>query len=88
MARGWESKSVEEQQAAMAERGKTVRRPVSPAQQMQNRKREGLELSRRRLETQLEAASHARHREMLLEAITEIDRQLACFDGITESRGT
>jgi hypothetical protein len=77
MARGWESKSVEDQQAEMAERRTAVRTPLSPDDQQRNREREGLLLSRGHLARQLEAASNPRHREMLEFAIAELDRQLS-----------
>ena len=79
MARGWESKSVEQQQAEMSEQRKTVRAPISAEQQQRNRKREGLLLSRGRLTQQLQAASPPRHRQMLEQAIAELDRQLSSF---------
>ena len=41
MARGWESKSVEQQQEEMAERRKTVPPARSLDEQERNRKREG-----------------------------------------------
>jgi chorismate-pyruvate lyase len=77
MARGWESKSVEQQQAEMGDQPKSSRRPLSSAQQKVNRKREGLLLSRTSLVRQLELATQARHRRMLEQAVAEIDRQLA-----------
>jgi hypothetical protein len=77
MARGWESKSVEQQQEERLERGKTPRPSVSPAEQKGNRKREGLLLSRERLAQQLKAAANPRHREMLERALAELERQLA-----------
>jgi predicted component of type VI protein secretion system len=81
MARGWESKSVEQQQEEMAERRKSARALISPSpspkEQQRNRKREGLLLSRGRLRQQLQAASHPRHRQMLEQAIAELDRQLS-----------
>ena len=80
MARGWESKSVEQQQEEMSERRKTVRDPISPKQQQRNRKHEGLLLSRQRLTKQLQAASNPRHRQMLEQALAELDRQLASFN--------
>ncbi|MGD1214958.1 MAG: hypothetical protein ABR861_08220 [Terriglobales bacterium] len=80
MARGWESKSVEQQQAEMSEQRKSVRAPISPDEQQRNRKREGLLLSRGRLTQQLQAASNPRHREMLEQAIAELDRQLLSFE--------
>jgi len=79
MARGWESKSVEQQQEEMAESRKTVRAPLSLAEQERNRKREGLLLSRGRLTQQLLAASNPRHRQMLEQAIAELDSQLSAF---------
>jgi hypothetical protein len=80
MARGWESKSVEQQQEEMSERRKSVRDPISPDQQQRNRKREGLLLSRGRLAQQLQAATSPRHRQMLEQAIAELDRQLASIE--------
>ena len=80
MARGWESKSVEQQQEEMSEQRKTVRPPISPGEQQRNRKREGLLLSRKRLTQQLQAASNPRHRQMLEQAITELDSQLSSFE--------
>lgn len=77
MARGWESKSVEQQQEERAERGKSLRPPISPAEQESNRKREGLLLSRERLTQQLKSAANPRHRQMLEQALAELDRQLA-----------
>jgi hypothetical protein len=79
MARGWESKSVEQQQEERAERRQSARAlgSPSPPEQQRNRKREGLLLSRGRLTRQLEAATNPRRRQMLEQAITELDRQLA-----------
>jgi hypothetical protein len=77
MARGWESKSVEQQQEEMSERRNTRRDPISPDQQQRNRKREGLLLSRGRLTQELQGASHPRRRQMLEQAIAELDRQLS-----------
>jgi len=80
MARGWESKSVEQQQEEMSERQKTVGAPISPDEQQRNRKREGLLLSRKRLTQQLQAAGNSRHRQMLEQAIAELERQLSSFE--------
>jgi hypothetical protein len=79
MARGWESKSVEQQQEEMAEQRKTLRAPIPAAEQERNRKREGLLLSREHLAHQLRAATNSRHREMLERSIAELDRQLSSF---------
>jgi hypothetical protein len=85
MARGWESKSVEQQQEGMSEQRKIVRTPISPDEQQRNRKREGLLLSRIRLTQQLQTASNLRHRQMLSQAIAELDRQLSSFEQVTDS---
>jgi hypothetical protein len=42
MARGWESKSIEQQQEEMSERTKTASKPISTADRLRNQKREGL----------------------------------------------
>ncbi len=79
MARGWESKSVEQQQEERSEERKTVRAPLSPSEQQRNRRREGLLLSRERLAQQLQTAVKPAHRQMLEQAIAELDRQLSSF---------
>jgi len=79
MARGWESKSVEQQQEESIEERKAVRPPLSRDEQHRNRRRQGLLLSRERLTQQLQAASNPRHRQMLEQAIAELDSQLSSF---------
>jgi chorismate-pyruvate lyase len=88
MARGWESKSVEQQQAEMGDQPKSSRRPLSSAQQKLNRKHDGLLLSRTSLVRQLEVATQAPRRHMLAQAIAEIDRQLAESEQDTQTSGT
>jgi hypothetical protein len=85
MARGWESKSVEQQQEEMSEQRKTARAPLSPEQQQRNRKREGLLLSRERLSQQLQAAANPRHCQMLEQSISELDRQLSLLEQVADS---
>jgi len=80
MARGWESKSVEQQQEERFEQRKVARPAVSAEQQERDRRREGLALSRRRLGHELEAATNPRHRQMLQEALADMDRQLAVLE--------
>jgi hypothetical protein len=85
MARGWESKSVEQQQEEMSEQRKSIRPAISPEEQQRNRKREGLLLSRKRLAQQLQAAGNPRHRQILEQAIVELDSQLSYFKQVTDS---
>jgi len=80
MARGWESKSVEQQQEERSAQPKTARPPLSPEHQQRNRKREGLLLSRERLTQQLQAAGNPRHRRMLEQSIAELDHQLSSLE--------
>jgi hypothetical protein len=69
----------------MSAQRKTARAPLSPAEQQRNRKREGLLLSRERLTQQLQAATNPRHRQMLEQAIAELDSQLSSFKEVTDS---
>jgi hypothetical protein len=85
MARGWESKSVEQQQEEMTEQRKSIPAPISPDEQQRYRKREGLRLSRERLAQQLRAASNPRRRQMLEQAIAELDSRLSALEQVTES---
>jgi predicted component of type VI protein secretion system len=95
MARGWESKSVEQQQEEMAGQRKSLREKSaralispspSPKEQKRNRKRESLLLSRGHLTQQLQMASHPRHRQMLEQAIAELDRQLSSFEAVADTK--
>ena len=80
MARGWESKSIEQQQDEKAAGTNKSGPQLTPEQQELNRKREGLLLSRKRLEGQLKVSTHSAHRQMLERSLAEIDRQLASFE--------
>ena len=79
MARGWESKSVEQQQEEMAEQRKPKGIPIPEAQQKLNRERDGLRLSRKRLTQQLQVATSPRHRQMLEQTIADLTKQLESF---------
>jgi hypothetical protein len=77
MARGWESKSVEEQQSqAGSSEPKPGPRPT-PDQLTRQRQRQGLLLSRARVLQQLETAQNTQHRQMLEVALVDLDAQLA-----------
>ncbi len=79
MARGWKSKSIEQQQEEMEQQRTPRGAPIPPAEQERNRKRDGLLLSRERLLQQMQTSASLRHREMLQQSIAEIDKQLASF---------
>jgi len=75
MARGWESKSVEQQQEEAS--AQTVhRQPLTPEQISRENRRKGLELSRNRMVQQMEATSNPKYREMLERALADLDHEL------------
>jgi hypothetical protein len=77
MARGWESKSVEDQVAAAeAEKLNRSKPVVSAADRERRAKREGLLLSRAKLLRDLESALDARYRAMLEQAVAHLDDEI------------
>ncbi|HBY64168.1 MAG TPA: hypothetical protein DEH78_30470 [Solibacterales bacterium] len=74
MARGWESKSVEEQQSAREERA--VHPRLTPEEMERKSKRESLSLDRTRLQRELQQACNARHRGMLEQALAHIEAEI------------
>jgi len=77
MARGWESKSVESQiEAAAAAPAKAGVRPTAEELARQ-RERQSLELARTKVQRDLAAATHVRHRAMLEAALKHLDGQIA-----------
>jgi hypothetical protein len=80
MARGWESKSVEAQQAE-AEEGRSEPKPrLTPVEVDQLHRLQGLQLCRLHTLHQLEAAQNSRHRDMLRHALAELDRQIQALE--------
>ena len=77
MARGWESKSVEQQQEEATSESARKRELLTPEQVGHRRRLATLELSRKRILHQLEAASSPRHRQMLEAALADLDAQIA-----------
>lgn len=76
MARGWESKAIEAQQAEAAEKPQPRPR-LSPEERAKVKEREGLELSRKRILRQIADSTKARHRKMLEDALAELDARLS-----------
>ncbi|HZR65385.1 MAG TPA: hypothetical protein VFA85_09570 [Terriglobales bacterium] len=77
MARGWESKSVEQQQEEAKSSAKTRNKQLTPEQIAEQQRRNGLELSRQRILQQLQVACNPQHRGMLEAALADLDTQLA-----------
>jgi hypothetical protein len=76
MARGWESKSVEEQQAAAATKVESKQR-LTPQEAAQKQARKAITLSKKRVLKELESVQNPRHRKMLEGALADLDSQLA-----------
>jgi hypothetical protein len=76
MARGWESKSVEEQQAEAAAPKCAAKSKITPQEAAQLRTAEGLRLSRQRVLQQLGNVRDQRLRQMFERALADLDRQI------------
>jgi hypothetical protein len=75
MARGFESKDVEFQQAE-AERTKALGRQMTPAERSAQQRRATIDLALARARADLAAARTAAHRRMLSDAIAALEQQL------------
>ena len=81
MARGWESKSVDEQiGAAEAERDAQAQRQTSRQQREQQERRKSLLLSRAQILGRLKLARNQRYRAQLESALAFLDSQLQALD--------
>jgi hypothetical protein len=76
MARGFESKDVEYQQAEK-ERATRLGRALTPAEREREERRRTIELALARARGDLASARSVAHRKMLTEAIDALERQLA-----------
>lgn len=77
MARGWESKSIESQMEMAESRAAAALKVVRSEEEIrQARERESLELSRKRVLQELEAAKHPRHRQQLEAALAHLENRL------------
>jgi hypothetical protein len=79
MARGFESKDVEFQQAE-AEREKVLRPALSSDERNTQARRRTIELALTRARAELDAATSAAHRQMLGRAIASLEDQLLRFE--------
>ncbi len=76
MARGWESKSVEAQQADASEKSSKRPAPMSAEEAARWREKESLRLSRQSVLQQLEAAQNPRHRNLLEDTLADLEEKL------------
>ena len=79
MARGWESKSVESQQAdASVDRAKKA--PITPEAAARDAQRRELNLSRSRVVADLARATAPAHRQMLERALADLEKRIDSLD--------
>ena len=76
MARGWESKAVEDQIAASEERKAAAKDARGPDELERESRRQGLLLSRAKIAGDLARARDERHRAALQQALDYIDTQI------------
>jgi len=80
MARGWESKSVEDQmEEAQRSQGKTEWQTQAQEERERQHKVESLKLERSRLTEQLERARSETHRRMIQQSLKAIEAEIAAL---------
>jgi hypothetical protein len=80
MARGWESKSVEDQQSLAAEsKPDAPRAALTPEEQQRRQEVDVLRLALESTRRTLAAATSERHREQLAAAVAELQRRIAAL---------
>jgi len=78
MAKGWESKAVEDQvQDAPSQRDNNKRTQLTVAQIEANRRKQVLLLSRARVADDLQSSSDSRYRDQLTRALADLDAQIS-----------
>jgi hypothetical protein len=81
MARGWESKAVEEQVKEFQEKDDGGKKRQLTPEQLESRRKKGiLMLSRARVQKDLQASQNQRHRDQLNRALADLDAQLAALN--------
>jgi hypothetical protein len=77
MARGWESKSVEEQQSQSDAGPSGPRVRLTPVQAEARRRKESLQLARKHILRQLETVHNPFHRKALEDALADLEARLS-----------
>lgn len=80
MARGWESKSVEAQQAEATDKSNRPRVSLTPEAAARCREQETLRLSRQNIVHQMEKTQNPRHRKLLEDTLADLDQKLNRFN--------
>lgn len=77
MARGWESKAVADQiEEEESRRQHASRGEITPEQRVLKERLDSLKLSRSRLLQQLEHATHPAHRNVLLNGLKAVEKEI------------
>ena len=77
MARGWESKAVADQiEEGEARQQRALKPEATPEQRVLKEQLESLKLSRSRLLQQLERARHPAHRDVLLNGLKAVEKEI------------
>jgi hypothetical protein len=85
MARGWESKSVEDQiSSAEADRDAQAERQTSPLQREQGERRQSLLLSRAQILGRLKLATNDRYRAQLESALKHVETQIKEYESTSD----
>ena len=79
MARGWESKSVEEQQMEIKEASPSQSRQRTTQEIHRIREQQTLELARAKVKRELEGSQNPRHVQMLNQALSDLEKKLAAL---------
>ena len=80
MARGWESKSVEAQQAEASDAASKPRLKLTPEAAVRRRELETLRLSRQSVLQQLQKSQNPRHRQLLESTLADLDQKINRFN--------
>lgn len=86
MARGWESKAVADQIEEGESRPRATRPEVTAEERMLKEQLDSLKLSRSRLLQQLEHARHPAHRDVLLNGLKAVEKQIEELGGGARNR--
>ena len=81
MARGWESKSVEDQIQERESASKETRPRLTPEELQLQARREGLQMVRTRTLMSLQGTCDARYRAHLERVLADVDAQLLALEG-------
>jgi hypothetical protein len=88
MARGWESKSVEAQQDEAAGRTTSDKPHLTREEADRVREREALRLSLQSVVQRLQHSRDPRHRAMLEQALTDLERKIQALGTTAETVGS